>query len=106
MNYLFFFLRQKCLFHLLTGYYCPGCGGTRAVKLLLTGHPLYSFIYHPLVLYGVFGLVVNTLLWLKNKNHHPSMKWLWVAILILVINFLVKNIALYYGYDLLAITQV
>lgn len=25
-NYLY-----PCLFHTVTGYYCPGCGGTRAV---------------------------------------------------------------------------
>ena len=28
-NYLY-----PCLFHTVTGYYCPGCGGTRAVCAL------------------------------------------------------------------------
>ncbi len=103
MSLLYFLLGGKCIFHLLTGYYCPGCGGTRAVRFLITGHPILSFIYHPLVLYALFGIVFNLILWLKNKNHQPSLKWLWVAILILAINFCIKNIALFLGLDLLAI---
>ena len=41
-----------CVFHKWTGYYCPGCGGTRAVKALLRGDVIGSFFYHPVVLYG------------------------------------------------------
>lgn len=40
-----------CLFHLMTGLYCPGCGGTRAVRALFRGDLAMSFQYHPLVLY-------------------------------------------------------
>lgn len=40
-----------CLFHLLTGLYCPGCGGTRAFRALLAGNLLLSIRYHPLVAY-------------------------------------------------------
>ena len=35
--------RQPCMMQKLTGLYCPGCGGTRAVRALLAGHPLQSF---------------------------------------------------------------
>ena len=46
-----------CLFRAVTKIYCPGCGGTRAVYLLLTGHPVLSFLYHPIVLYTVFACI-------------------------------------------------
>ena len=41
-----------CIFHKLTGLYCPGCGGTRAVYWLLKGNVAYSLHYHSIVLYG------------------------------------------------------
>lgn len=43
--------RMPCLFQMMTGLYCPGCGGTRAVRALLSGHPVLSFLYHPVVPY-------------------------------------------------------
>ena len=40
-----------CLFRTFTGYYCPGCGGTRACIAFLHGHFLRSLLYHPVVPY-------------------------------------------------------
>ena len=40
-----------CAFHRLTGFYCPGCGGTRAVKALFHGKIITSFLFHPFVPY-------------------------------------------------------
>ena len=51
--------RIPCLFQLMTGLYCPGCGGTRAVKALLAGHPVLSFLYHPLVLCTAVIVILN-----------------------------------------------
>ena len=42
-----------CMLYTLLGIPCPGCGGTRAVEYLLEGHPVQSFLAHPLVLYAV-----------------------------------------------------
>lgn len=45
-----------CPLHAYTGYYCPGCGGTRATFALLHGHLIRSFVLHPFVPYtAVFG---------------------------------------------------
>lgn len=41
-----------------TGYYCIGCGGTRALKSLFSGHPIQSFFFHPAVDYVVFILAI------------------------------------------------
>ena len=30
-------LLPTCALHYVTGYYCPGCGGTRAINALLHG---------------------------------------------------------------------
>ena len=45
-------LVPHCFFHRITGYYCPGCGGTRATSALLHGHFLQSLYFHPFVGYA------------------------------------------------------
>ena len=47
-----------CVFKKTVGLYCPGCGGTRALKALLSGHPLLSLYAHPAVLYFAVFYVV------------------------------------------------
>ncbi len=104
---------SPCLMHAITGWYCPGCGGTRSVMFLLTGHPMMSFIYHPLVLYTAIVIAYILLRHLfdmfRTKSFRTQKKYfrttmLWVALLITVINFLVKNISLIvFHIDLLAI---
>jgi len=54
--YLFVFEPGKtglfpvCLFRLVTGYQCPGCGTTRALHQLVHGHFLAAFMLNPLLL--------------------------------------------------------
>lgn len=95
------------MFHLLTGWYCPGCGGTRAVLALLHGQLWRSFVYHPIVpyaavlcLYIAVCLIRDKLTHKKQFRFHPA--WLWVALAIVVVNCVVKNVALACGVDLLA----
>ena len=76
-----------CLFRAVTKIYCPGCGGTRAVYLLLTGHPVLSFLYHPIVLYTVFACVyigvrfaIDALIPPVGRNpFRLTPVWLWVC---------------------------
>ena len=38
-----------CVFNLLTGLLCPGCGGTRALHALLHGDVAGAFAFNPLL---------------------------------------------------------
>jgi len=58
-TYLFVFEPGKsgffpvCIFRLLTGLTCPGCGSTRAMHQLLHGHVLAAFMLNPLFLIAI-----------------------------------------------------
>lgn len=104
-NYLY-----PCLFHTVTGYYCPGCGGTRAVCALFQGHFLISFLEHPFVPYAAvlcaWFLLSQTI---ERLSHHKlplamhyKDRYLWIGLAILIINCMVKNIVrLFWGINLL-----
>ena len=100
---------MPCLFHAMTGFYCPGCGGTRAVAALLRGDLVSSFCYHPLVLYGaaacVFWLTELFAFGTEKRNRPrpvPGKYLAYGAVGITLINFVVKNCLLVCGIDLLA----
>lgn len=99
-----------CLFHLITGGYCPGCGGTRAVVAITHGKILSSFCYHPIVLYtlvvGGWFMVSQTLERITHKKIGMTYRSIYVflAIGLIIINCLIKNLWLFaFGVDLLKI---
>lgn len=47
----------KCMFHQLTGLYCPGCGATRALSALLHGD-IRSSLHNNLLLFPLLALIV------------------------------------------------
>lgn len=102
-----------CLFHLLTGLYCPGCGGTRAVITLSQGKLLTSVLYHPFVPYvalvGGWFMISQTLQRLSKGKLAIGMKYrdiyLWIALALVAVNFLVKNILLLGGIDVLKLLE-
>ena len=89
-----------CIFHKLTGLYCPGCGGTRAVAFLLHGDFLHSLVYHPFVPYAfvlcTWFMISQTIERLSKGRLHIGMHFreafLWIALAIIIINFIVKKI--------------
>ncbi len=98
-----------CPLHYLTGLYCPGCGGTRAMMFLARGRILTSFIYHPLVPYtvlvGGWFMISQTVERISKGRFAIGMKYrdwyLWVAIALVAVNFVVKNMLLLWGIDIL-----
>lgn len=98
-----------CLFHLFTGIYCPGCGGTRAAKFLLHGQIGKSLQYHPLVLYMALILLIECVSWGVSKAcRRPKLHirrydlFTYVGVGIIVGNWFWKNYMLVVrGIDLL-----
>lgn len=89
-----------CGIRTLTGFYCPGCGGTRAVRALIEGRLITSFFYHPFVLYcaviaGIF-MVTNTLQIITGNRVKIGMKYrhgyLYAGAAVLIINWILQNI--------------
>lgn len=90
-----------CLLNKFTGLYCPGCGGTRAVEALFRGHFLKSLWYHPLVMYTVIifgGFMLTQTMERLHIFHIKGWKFhewhLYGALVIVVINCILKNILL------------
>ena len=91
-----------CMIHAMTGYYCPGCGGTRATYALLHGKIITSLYYHPIVVYGVvvggWFMISQTIERISrgkiNIGMHYRDLYLWIALVIAIVNCLVKNLIL------------
>lgn len=94
-----FLPKVPCFFSNVLGFYCPGCGGTRAIYALMRGEFLKAVWYHPLVPYGAVisggflltqGLHRFGIKCIKPWKYHDW--YLYGAIIVLVCNFLIKNL--------------
>lgn len=102
---------MPCIFQAVTGLYCPGCGGTRAVKYLLTGQIAKSLQYHPLVLYTAVIVTLEAVsAVIAKKTGRPERylghekAWIYLGVGIILVNWIVKNYLLVAkGIDLLSV---
>lgn len=99
-----------CIFWELTGYYCPGCGGTRACAALFRGEIVRSFLCHPVVVYTavVFAwyMISHTIEYLTRGRLAVGMRYrdlyLYLAAAIILIQWVVRNLLkLVWGIDML-----
>lgn len=92
-----------CLLSRFTGFYCPGCGGTRAVIALFQGQFVKSFFYHPLVIYvaavGGWYLISHTIEMISKGKYSIGMRYrdiyLYLAAALILINWIVKNLLIF-----------
>ena len=88
-----------CLFHEITGFFCPGCGITRMLHSILVLDFYQAFRYNQLVFVslpvGLYLYVDNAI---KIKNNRKSIiqlipRNLWIVIVIIFIIFgVIRNI--------------
>jgi hypothetical protein len=92
----------RCVFHSLTGYYCPGCGSQRAIHNLLHLHlekvtssnilflpASLAIIYHHIhpSLNKKLNWKLPNILYLKNTP--------WVILIIIILFWILRNLPFY-----------
>ena len=94
-------IMPNCAFETITGLYCPGCGGTRAVLALFQGHLIKSFIYHPAVPYTfiVYCVFMIRMFLLKHfgigsEKDGRILIFIYIGIVIALVQWIVKLILL------------
>lgn len=71
-----------CVFHLATGYYCPGCGNTRSAEALLRGNILLALRNNAVLPFLTLVLLILYIELIfsalgKPKKILPRKAWLW-----------------------------
>ena len=83
-------LFPPCPFHALTGFWCPGCGSTRAMYQLAHGHVWAAFQLNPLAVVTIpllgFACALRLLRprWIQSLPQVLS-KPVWISLLLAVI---------------------
>lgn len=90
-----------CVFHELTGYYCPGCGVTRMLISLLRLEFNQAFHYNCFlfVLFPIAFLYLGIywIYWVRDKVMYKLPNIIWIILLIVTILFgILRNTDLFY----------
>ena len=94
------FAGAKCHFRELTGLYCLGCGGTRALYFFTHLHILKSLRYHPIVTFCYFSYflyLINSFLYRHNKPCFSKLSpfvLIYIGLTLLTVHFIVRNVLL------------
>jgi hypothetical protein len=90
----------QCPFKALTGLDCPGCGVTRALHALLTGHPVRALDHNALVSVAVvLGLVWFGVSKVRQRTGRPPLTlkhptaWAVAAGVVVVAFWVVRNLS-------------
>ena len=87
-----------CVFHQVTGWNCPGCGGLRAMHQLLHGHLAAAFELNALVVLGLPVAAVLGLGWMLKRIRHQPVRWelqagwLWAGLALLLLFGVGRNL--------------
>lgn len=83
---------MRCMWNMLTGTYCPGCGITRAILALCSGDAAGAFMYNPFLFFLIIPFVVYmgviyirrmvTKKWIPSVLSSPKAAWPAVTVII------------------------
>ncbi len=88
-----------CPFKAVTGLDCPGCGGTRALHQLFTGHLGAALSYNvlavvvlPLLLWGLFASLTAMAGGPRWRGVSLSRRWTWITLAVIAVFWVVRNL--------------
>jgi hypothetical protein len=91
-----------CLFHALTGLYCPGCGSARALNQLLHGHVAAAFglnpaatLFVPVLGYVYLTSAARVMMGRPRQAVFISSAWIWLVLATVVAYWVARNIPVY-----------
>lgn len=93
LNFLFGYV---CPSVILTGFPCPACGITRALKLMLTGNIAASWEMHPLLILIIIGFVLYPILKKILKNYCNFIKLYVIICLVIFAIFYIYRMKMFF----------
>ncbi|MFV0250411.1 MAG: DUF2752 domain-containing protein [Bacilli bacterium] len=92
-----FIFGETCIFHIITGLYCPGCGMTRCVLSIIHGNFYQAFRYNPLGFIALFILFIYFIYFLICKITQNKMlkipKYIeYLLLVIILIYSIIRNL--------------
>ena len=79
-----------CIFHKITGLYCPGCGGTRAIASLLKLDFYQALRYNLIITISIPFVIIYLL---NKKQNKKSNIILYIYLAIIIIFGILRNIS-------------
>lgn len=88
---------KQCAMKQIFGIPCPGCGGTRAIKCLLSGDILNAIYYNAFAVYSIIGYLIFLISQILQKLTKGKIKgikfknwYIFSALVVLVIQYIIK----------------
>ena len=85
-------IQPICIFHAVTGGYCPGCGATRALCALSRGDLPAAWHYNALLVAVLPLLVIAA--WQPRRLAQARPVWIWTLVLLIGLFTVARNIPL------------
>ena len=102
--YLFLIrIKPRCLIRQVTGFDCPGCGGSHALWALMNGHPVKSFLYHPAVMTSVLLALYCIIFSVIRKKSTVKVGHIYAVLIVTVVQWIIKTILHICGVDYTAL---
>lgn len=74
-----------CIINTITGYYCPGCGITRAIVSFLKGQLYQAFRYNSIIFIDIPVIILLTILERKIGKDNKAIRCISNIILIILL---------------------